>query len=509
MPKPIVLCILDGFGHSDIKQHNAIAQAKTPCYDALLKHCPHTFINASGHYVGLPDGQMGNSEVGHMTIGAGRPVYQDLTRIHHAIHHGDFFKNPCLKHALTDIADKNKTLHVMGLLSPGGVHSHEEHLFALLKLAKESGVQHCCVHAFLDGRDTPPKSAADSIERLEKTLSDLKFGHIQTVSGRYYAMDRDQRWDRIEKAYRAIAESQAEHHADTAIEALSAAYARNETDEFVQPTIIGKNAMIEAGDGVVFFNFRADRSRQLSEAFINKNFKPFERTWIPLSHFVGFTNYDDRLNLEVAFPKEHLQGIFAEIVSEAGLKQLRVAETEKYAHVTFFFNGGQEQAFKNEDRQLINSPKVATYDLEPAMSAEAITDTLIKAIEDQSYDVIICNYANADMVGHTGNFDATVKAIEILDHCLKKLCDALDKVHGEIIITADHGNADAMYDTGKHAAITSHTSNLVPFIYRGRHATMSHEVGALADIAPSLLSLLGLKQPNAMSGKNLIKLEHE
>lgn len=508
--KPLVLVIFDGWGHREDKKYNAIANANTPNFDQLYTSCPHTLLNASGHYVGLPTEQMGNSEVGHMNIGSGRIVYQDLTRIARDIDNGDFHRNPIINQCLDDLIKNNKALHIMGLVSPGGVHSHQDHLFALIKLAASKGLKKCYIHAFLDGRDTPPKSAKMSLEKLIAVIDDAQCGEIKTLAGRYYAMDRDKRWQRIQPAYDAITKGHSEFSAEDALLGLDAAYQRGETDEFVKTTCIGTPQTMVDGDAVLFFNFRSDRARQLCHAFLDDDFSNFQRNQkIKFSHFLSFTEYEAGLATEVIFAKEKLEHVFGAVISQAQLKQLRIAETEKYAHVTFFFNGGEETPFTGEERILISSPKVATYDLQPEMSAYELTDKLVEAINSQHYDVIICNYANADMVGHTGNYEATIQAIEALDICLGRVMSSLEKIDGELLITADHGNADNMYDEQKQAAITSHTTNLVPFIYKGRPATFCNEIGALSDIAPTMLYALGLDKPQEMTGKNLLRLNDE
>lgn len=506
---PLVLIIFDGWGHRENTEYNAIANADTPNFDHLWQHYPHTLLNASGEFVGLPDGQMGNSEVGHMSIGSGRIVYQDLSRITLAIDNGDFEKNLNLNQCLDDLITTDKALHIFGLVSSGGVHSHQQHLFALIKLAASKGLKKCYIHAFLDGRDTPPKSAKASLEKLQDVLQQ-HCGEIKTISGRYYAMDRDKRWDRVQLAYQAITESSSEYHADDAITGLQQAYQRGETDEFVKPTVIGEKQMISDGDAIIFFNFRSDRARQLSHAFLDEHLEGFKRgKQINLSHFVSFTEYAANLKTEVAFPTDKLDAVFGKILSQHTLTQLRIAETEKYAHVTFFFNGGLEAPFPGEDRCLIPSPKVATYDLQPEMSAFKLTDKLTAAINSKKYDVIICNYANADMVGHTGNYDAAIKAVETLDDCLGRVVKVVQSVSGELFITADHGNADKMYDKHNQTAMTAHTTNLVPFIYMGRKAEFTKSSGGLVDIAPTLLYALGLEQASQMTGENLLQLTDE
>lgn len=503
---PMLLVILDGFGHGAPSPYNAIANAKTPFIDSLLEHYPHTFISGSGKCVGLPDDQMGNSEVGHLNMGAGRVVFQEFTRITHAIVDKTFFKNPVLTQAIDQAVKLNCAVHIMGLASEGGVHSHLNHILAAIDLASERGAKKIFVHAFLDGRDTPPQSAESSLKRIEEDLQKNKIGKLATLCGRYYAMDRDKRWERVQSAYDLLTQSKAEFHASNAIEGLKKAYARGENDEFVKPTVIC-HAPIEEGDAVLFMNFRADRARELTQCFIDPDFTGFKRAvWPHLSSFVCLTQYDINFKTPVAFLPNNLNHLFGETISKAGLKQLRIAETEKYAHVTFFFNGGVEEPFLNEDRKLIPSPKVATYDLQPQMNAPLLTEELVNAILSKQYDCIICNYANADMVGHSGNYDATVKAIECLDHCMKLVYEAIKKAGGEMIVTADHGNADCMFDPATHQAHTAHTSNPVPFIYVGRSATINPGHGTLADIAPTMLYLMNLPIPKEMTGHVLVTL---
>lgn len=498
-PRPLTLIILDGWGYREEKTHNAIESANKPFWDKLWSEYPHTLISGSGKCVGLPNGQMGNSEVGHLNMGAGRVVYQDLTRIDLALKDGSFSTNEELQKTFQYVNENNKALHVFGLLSPGGVHSHETHIYALLDIAKKNGLKKVYVHAFLDGRDTPPKSAEKSLTELQKHAK------IISIIGRYYAMDRDKRYERTQKAYELVTLGQAEFHAANALEGLEMAYARGETDEFVQATHIGdKNIRIEEGDAVIFMNFRADRARQISRAFVDPEFSGFSRSYWPQTRFVTLTEYDNTLNAPQLFSKISLNKILGEYLSAKGLRQLRIAETEKYAHVTFFFNGGVEKASPLEDRILIPSPKVATYDLKPAMSAEELTDRLIAEIPN--YDVIICNFANPDMLGHTGNFDATVEAIEVIDRCLSKIIPAIQAVGGETLITADHGNAELMFDDHTHQPHTAHTSELVPLVYIGRKATFTKSNGVLSDIAPTMLYLLNIEQPTEMTGKTLLHL---
>jgi len=509
--KPVVLLIFDGWGYYEPHQQagNAIMAARTPHWDRLLSNYPHTVLSASGEDVGLPEGQMGNSEVGHLTLGAGRVIYQDLTRISKALDNGDFYKNPVLKSAFNRAVTTQKSVHFMALLSEGGVHSHEEHLFSALQMAAQHGCGSIYVHAFLDGRDTPPQSAKISLIKLEAVIATIKGAKLATVSGRYYAMDRDKRWERVKLAYDAIIHGQAPFTAPTGVKALEVAYARSETDEFVKPTCIvqasEKPATIQSGDVVVYMNFRSDRARALSYALMQADFNGFERGAYPqLGEFVGLTEYDKLLNVSVAFgPQTHKNG-FGEYLQSLDLTQLRLAETEKYAHVTFFFNGGIEQPFKGEKRVLIPSPKVATYDEMPQMSAAELTKALVLGIQSQQYDCIVCNYANADMVGHTGNFAATVQAIETLDHCLGEILAAIDTAEGALLITSDHGNAECMVDEKTDQPHTAHTTSLVPFVYYGKQPLAFVDNGKLSDVAPTLLQLMALPKPNEMTGHSLI-----
>lgn len=504
---PLILIILDGWGYRKNPENNAILAAKTPNWDYLWKHFPHTLIEGAGKSVGLPQGQMGNSEVGHLNMGAGRIVFQDLTRIDSAIENGEFNTNETLIQGIQSAKQRKKAIHILGLLSPGGVHSHENHIFALIKLISQFKCPDLFIHAFLDGRDTPPQSALSSIEKLQSVCAELHCGKIATIIGRFYAMDRDKRWERIEAAYNLIVQNEAEYHAPNAIAALEQAYKRGETDEFVKATCIEKNAQpIEDGDVVFFMNFRSDRARELTQAFLDPNFKEFPRTlWPKLDHFICLSEYDKNFPTPVAFPPQSLEKIFPECISNEGLKQLRLAETEKYAHVTFFFSGGREAPFEGEDRVLIPSLKVATYDKAPKMRAEEITDRLVQEIIQQQYAVIICNFANPDMVGHTGNWEATIEAIEVIDHCLGKIFSAIEKFGGEILITADHGNAEQMYDLITKQPHTAHTSNPVPFIYVGQKAKIVKENGKLSDIAPTMLYLLGMTKPPEMTGNSLLE----
>jgi 2,3-bisphosphoglycerate-independent phosphoglycerate mutase len=503
-PSPFALIILDGWGHREDSTANAIAKARIPHWDFMWKNFSHTLVEASGHAVGLPDGQMGNSEVGHLNIGAGRVVYQDLTRIDAAIATQEFLTNIPLCNAIDNAIRQNKAIHVLGLVSPGGVHSHEKHFYAFLALAAARFAKNVFIHAFLDGRDTPPQSAAASLAELNLQCQKLQCGEIASIIGRYYAMDRDKRWERIQTAYDLLTHAKADFHAEDALTALQMAYDRGETDEFVKATSIHAldtpAAKIEPGDTVIFMNFRADRARELCEAFVSVDFSGFKRPNHPPIELLTLTQYDALLRCPVAFPPQSLNNTLGQHLSSLGLKQLRIAETEKYAHVTFFFNGGIEQPNPNEDRLLIPSPKVATYDLQPAMSAAELTTQLIAAIHSKQYDVIICNYANPDMLGHTGNMAATVAAIEVIDGVLQKVFSALQEVGGAALITADHGNAELMFDETTGQPHTAHTSEQVPLLYIGEKAHIIKENAILADIAPTMLSLMGLPIPAEMTG---------
>ena len=504
-PKPLVLMILDGFGHSESPESNAIMAANTPVWDKLLASAPHTLVSGSGMDVGLPDGQMGNSEVGHMNLGAGRVVYQDFTRVTKSITDGDFYENPALCEAVDKAVAAGKAVHVMGLVSPGGVHSHESQIVAMVELAARRGAQRILVHAFLDGRDTPPKSAEPSLNMLEQAYQRLGKGRTASLIGRYYAMDRDNRWERVEAAYNLITEGQADYRAATAVDGLLAAYERGESDEFVKATAIGEPARVEDGDAVVFMNFRADRARELSRAFVDPDFSGFERQRsLLMAGYVMLTQYAADIPAPCAFPPSSLDNVLGEYLAKQGKTQLRIAETEKYAHVTFFFSGGREEPFEGEERILIPSPKVATYDLQPEMSAPEVTDRIVEAIEQQRYDVIIVNYANGDMVGHTGVFEAAVAAVECLDTCIGRIQTALQKVGGEALITADHGNVEQMSDDSTGQAHTAHTCEPVPFVYMGPRQVELREGGILSDVAPTLLALLGLPQPSEMTGRSIV-----
>lgn len=505
-PKPVVLLILDGWGYREDPADNALALATLPHWHRLWDTRPHTLIHTEGRHVGLPDGQMGNSEVGHMNLGAGRIVYQDLTRIDAAIEDGSFFGNDALVRACEAAKADGRTLHVFGLLSPGGVHSHETHVFAMLRMAKQLGVPRVAVHAFLDGRDTPPRSARASLEALQALCDELGNARIASVSGRYYAMDRDQRWDRVEAAWQAMVEAEGMHRADSALDALDAAYARGENDEFVQPTVIGSGAKIEDGDAVVFMNFRADRARQLTAAFVQPGFDGFAARRPALADFVCLSEYDAKLPATVAWPPDNLANTLGEVLAAHGLTQLRIAETEKYAHVTFFFSGGREDLYAGEARTLIPSPKVATYDLQPEMSCPELTDKLVAAIRTQAYDCIVCNIANPDMVGHTGMLDAAVKAAEAVDVAIGAVSAAVEDVGGALLVTADHGNLEMMRDPETGQPHTAHTVGPVPLVYVGARAGATlRGGGALRDVAPTLLDLLGIDKPAEMSGRSLFE----
>ena len=505
--KPIALIILDGWGYSEDPEDNAILNANTPNMDRLWQQDCCSLISGSGLDVGLPDGQMGNSEVGHLNLGAGRVVYQDYTRISKAIADGEFQNNTALLGAIDKVIDNQSSLHIMGLLSAGGVHSHEKHIHAMIEMAAAKGIKNIYLHAFLDGRDTPPRSAAKSIENAEAVFKKTGVGRIASIVGRYYAMDRDERWGRIELAYDMLTGSISEYSAPSAIKGLDAAYSRDENDEFVAPTLISDPVKIVDHDAVIFMNFRADRARQLSRAFVDDQFSGFARKQRPLvADFVMLTSYADNIHAPVAYLPLYLPNVLGEYIQDNNLSQLRIAETEKYAHVTFFFSGGVESPYVGEDRILIPSPDVATYDLQPEMNAPLLTEKLITAIGSGKYDLIVCNFANSDMVGHTGNYNAAIKAIEALDECIGEIISALDSASGECIITADHGNAEKMADNSTGQAHTAHTSGPVPFIYHGREATMKHEDGILSDIAPTLLYLMGLTAPAEMTGRVLINI---
>ncbi|WP_418223429.1 2,3-bisphosphoglycerate-independent phosphoglycerate mutase [Clostridium isatidis] len=503
--KPVMLMILDGFGIAPESDGNAVRRANTPNLDSLFAKYPHTQLQASGLFVGLPDGQMGNSEVGHLNIGAGRVIYQELTRITKEIEEGGFFKNEALTLAINNVKGNNKSLHLMGLLSNGGVHSHIDHLKGLLKLAKESGVQNVYVHGFMDGRDVPPTSGKEFIIEIENYMKEIGLGKLATISGRYYAMDRDNRWERVELAYNAMVLGKGEE-ANSAVEAIERSYADNKTDEFVLPTVIDKNGMIKDGDSIIFFNFRPDRAREITRAINDKEFAGFKRDRLNLT-FVTMTQYDKTLEgVHIAYKPESITNTLGEYVSKHGKNQLRIAETEKYAHVTFFFNGGVEKENPGEDRALIPSPKVATYDLKPEMSAYEVTDELINRLDQDKYDMIILNFANPDMVGHTGVVEAAIKAIEAVDECVGKIVNKVLEKDGDVFITADHGNSETMIDFSTGNPYTAHTTNPVPFLWASNHTEGKglHE-GKLADIAPTILDRMGLDVPAEMTGKTLIE----
>lgn len=509
MKKPTVLLILDGYGERKEKEGNAIALAKTPVMDRLKKEFPYVEGQASGLFVGLPDGQMGNSEVGHMNMGAGRIVYQELTRITKSIQDGDFFENKALKAAVEHCKKEDSALHFMGLVSSGGVHSHIEHIYGLLELAKRAGLKKVYLHAFLDGRDTPPDSGKSFLLAVEKKMQELGVGEIATISGRYYAMDRDKNYDRVEKAYRAIVDGTGEK-ASSVEEAIDASYAKKVYDEFVLPTVIEKDGAVHTvsdGDAMIFFNFRPDRAREICHAFCDDDFSFFNRGARKNIFFVCFTDYDPTIpNKHVAFEKEEIHNTLGEVVSNLGKNQLRIAETEKYAHVTFFFNGGKEEPYENEDRILVPSPKeVPTYDLKPEMSCYTVTEKLTEAIHSGKYDLVVANFANPDMVGHTGVLPAAIKAIEVVDECMGKVVDAVESMHGNLFILADHGNADIMIDEKTGEPYTAHTTNPVPFILVSEEKHKLREGGCLADVAPTLLELMGIPQPKEMTGKSLLE----
>jgi len=507
--------ILDGWGYSEELSGNAIRAAQVPVFNRLWQSCPHALLAASGLDVGLPRGQMGNSEVGHLHIGAGRRVLQDLTKVDLAIETGEFFKNPVLLETVKQTMAVGGALHVFGLLSPGGVHSRNTHLEAMVELAVKQGLRKIYVHAFLDGRDTPPRSAASPIQSMEKQLQSLGCGKIATIVGRYYAMDRDKRWERVKVAYDMLTAGKASFVATTALAGLEDAYSRGESDEFVRPTIIAANGdgespvTIKDGDSIVFMNFRTDRGRELSYAFTDPNFDGFDREFLPrLTAYVTLTEYAADLAAKVVYPQPNLTNVLGEVVAKNNLTQLRIAETEKYAHVTFFLNAGHEQPFAGEDRILVPSPKVATYDLQPEMSALEVTSHLLDALRSQKYDVIVCNYANPDMLGHTGNFVATVKALTTVDTCLGEVVAQVQKLGGEMLIIADHGNAEQMLDEATGQVHTAHTTNPVPFIYvSSRAASITKNFGTLIDVAPTMLYLMGIEVPQEMTGDKLLVLK--
>ena len=502
--KPVMLMILDGFGIAPMSDGNAVESAKKPNFDRLIKNYPSTQLQASGMFVGLPEGQMGNSEVGHLNIGAGRIIYQELTRITKEIQDGGFFTNEALMAAINNAKENNSALHLMGLLSDGGVHSHIDHLKGLLDLAKKYEVKEVYLHGFMDGRDVAPSSGKDFVVEIERYMNEIGVGKIATLSGRYYAMDRDNRWERVELAYNAMVLGKGET-ASSAVEAIEKSYHDNKTDEFVLPVVVDNNGMIKNGDSVIFFNFRPDRAREITRAINDKEFTGFNRETLNLT-FVTMTQYDKTLEgVLVAYRPQTIENTLGEYVSNKGLNQLRIAETEKYAHVTFFFNGGVEKEYAGEDRALVSSPKVATYDLKPEMSAYEVTEELIKRIDEDKYDMIILNYANPDMVGHTGVMEAAVKAIETVDECLGKVADKILEKDGTLFITADHGNAEIMVDFSTGNPFTAHTTDPVPFVWvSNRTEGRALKEGKLADIAPTMLNEMGLEKPEEMTGECLI-----
>lgn len=507
-PKPLVLLILDGFGYTQDPENNAIAMANTPCWDKLQQEYPMTLLDCSGHSVGLPGDQMGNSEVGHTHIGAGRYVPQDFTKVNNAVEDGSFYNNPVLCRAVDLAKTSDKALHIMGLLSAGGVHSHEEQIMAMVELAAKRGLTKIYLHAFLDGRDVPPKSATSSLELLNAKFAAMGVGRIASITGRFYAMDRDNRWDRVQRAYNLIVKGEAEFSADSALIALQAAYERGETDEFVLPTAIldanQKAVALEPHDSVVFMNFRADRAREISQAITTENFNGFERSHAPhLGYFCTLTEYHQDFDYDIAFPSTDMKNGLGEVLSNVGMTQLRLAETEKYAHVTFFLNGGVDTPFTGEERILVPSPQVRTYDLQPEMSASEVTDHLVAAITGGKYDVIICNYANCDMVGHTGVIPAAILAVEAVDAALQRIVEALKTVGGQLLLTADHGNIEQMVDKTTGQPHTAHSTNQVPLVYVcGNHPLASG--GSLSDLAPTMLDILGVEKPIEMTGRSLI-----
>ena len=508
--KPLILLILDGFGYSDIKTHNAISNADAPVWQALWQERPKTLIHTSGMEVGLPEGQMGNSEVGHMTLGAGRVVYQNFTRINKAIIDGDFFTNPVYCDAIDKAQSTGNAVHIMGLLSPGGVHSHEDHINAMLEMAAQRGAEKVYLHAFLDGRDCPPRSAKPSLEKTQALIEKLGVGKIASVCGRFYALDRDNRWDRVAEAYNLVTAGRADFSATDAVTALNDAYARDENDEFVHATTICAQGeapiTMEDGDAVIFMNFRPDRAREIAHALTNSDFDGFERAATPkLSTFVQTTEYQDNIDAPCAYPPIPLINSMGDYLAQQGKRQLRIAETEKYAHVTFFFSGGRESLYDLEERILVPSPNIATYDDQPEMSAPEVTEKLVEAIGSGKFDTIICNYANCDQVGHTGNFEASIKAVEAIDQSLAQVIAAAEKVGGEILITADHGNVEEMYDDANQQPHTQHTTLPVPLVYVGKRSLSLDNNGSLADIAPTMLALMDLPQPVEMTGRSLIR----
>ncbi len=509
---PIALIILDGWGHREATDFNAIAHGHTPFWDHLVATHPHTLISASGSDVGLPDGQMGNSEVGHMSLGAGRIVFQNISKIDNAIANSEFFNNPALVHAIDQAVSNDKAVHLMGLLSSGGVHSHHHHIKAAIEMAAQRGAKKVYLHAFLDGRDTPPRSAEQPLQEIDDTFKRLGCGRTASMIGRYFAMDRDNRWDRVSTAYELLTDAVSEYCYDDSLSALAAAYARDENDEFVSASVIRKDgqdsATIDDGDSVIFMNFRADRAREITRAFVEDGFNEFERRKVAkLGDFVMLTEYADSIDASCAYPPQPLVNVLGEYLADQGKTQLRIAETEKYAHVTFFFSGGREALFDGETRSLINSPDVATYDLQPEMSAPEVTEKLVAAIESGDHDVIICNYANGDMVGHTGVFDAAVKAAEAIDKSVKAVTEAIERVGGQCLFTADHGNCEQMFDPESNQLHTQHTTEHVPFVYVGPKQLTLQENGRLCDVAPTLLALIDIEQPAEMTGRSLVNIQ--
>ena len=501
-----LLLILDGWGYSSDKSNNAIALANTPNWDCFLENYPNTLIGTSGESVGLPDGQMGNSEVGHLTIGSGRIIEQDFTRIDNDIKSGEFFSNAVLCQALSAASQKDKAVHILGLLSDGGVHSHQDHIFAVLQLAKQRKCGKVYIHVFTDGRDTPPNSALNYVAELEAKILELGVGKIVSIVGRFYAMDRDYRWERISKAYELIAQGKAEHSSNSAKEAIQKSYDLGENDEFIAPTTVGSPVKVNQDDLIIFMNYRADRARQITLALTSPKFDEFTRDRFSPCNFVCLTEYKKDFNLECAYPPISVKNTLGDCISDLGFSQLRIAETEKYAHVTFFFNGGVEDILPGEDRKLIQSPHVKTYDLKPEMSAYELTDKLVSEIRNQKYKLIICNFANTDMVGHTGNLEAAIKAVEAVDSCLGKIYLVAKETETEVLITSDHGNVEQMLNSKTQKNHTAHTTNPVPLIYIGtkKNSLLGPHIGTLADLAPTLLSLMDIEQPKEMTGQNLL-----
>ena len=501
-----LLLILDGWGYSSDTSNNAIALANTPNWDCFLENYPNTLIGTSGESVGLPDGQMGNSEVGHLTIGSGRIIEQDFTRIDNDIKSGEFFSNAVLCQALSAASQKDKAVHILGLLSDGGVHSHQDHIFAVLQLAKQRKCGKVYIHVFTDGRDTPPNSALSYVAKLEAKILELGVGKIVSIVGRFYAMDRDYRWERISKAYELIAQGKAEHSSNSAKEAIQKSYDLGENDEFILPTTVGSPVKVNQDDLIIFMNYRADRARQITLALTSPKFDEFTRDRFSPCNFVCLTEYKKDFNLECAYPPISVKNTLGDCISDLGFSQLRIAETEKYAHVTFFFNGGVEDILPGEDRKLIQSPHVKTYDLKPEMSAYELTDKLVSEIRNQKYKLIICNFANTDMVGHTGNLEAAIKAVEAVDSCLGKIYLVAKETETEVLITSDHGNVEQMLNSKTQKNHTAHTTNPVPLIYIGtkKNSLLGPHIGTLADLAPTLLSLMDIEQPKEMTGQNLL-----